>query len=59
MHDEKQLSCDEDDKLIIKAIDIINTEYEKGKHDGRDAVGFFRTLFDRIDGMLEKFDESF
>jgi hypothetical protein len=59
VRDEEQPSCDEDDKLIIKAIDFINIEYEKGKYDGRDAVGFFRTLFDRIDGMLEKFDESF
>ena len=57
--EQKEPKDDEDSQLIETAIVFINGEYDKGKYNGREAVGFFRTLFGRIDGLLDQFDEIY
>ena len=57
--DEQDRPTDEDDRLIETALQFVSAKYDKGKYEGRDAVGFFRTLFGRIsDDLLLKFDEA-
>ena len=58
--DETTPKDDDDSRLIERTIAFIAAEYEKGKYDGRDAVGFFRTLLSRIsDKLLLQFDEAY
>lgn len=60
IHDEQvEPKDDEDARLIDTAVEFVTKEYETGKYNGRDAVGFFRTLFGRIDDdLLRRFDEA-
>jgi hypothetical protein len=53
VRDDDRDTEDEDDRLIDTARQFIEAEYEKGKYDGREAVGFFRTLFGRISEEFE------
>ena len=49
----------DDAKLIEAANRLIDAQYDCSKTDGRDAVGFFRTLFARVGGTLQsQFEES-
>lgn len=57
--DETNPKDDEYSQLIETAIAFVNSEYEKGKHNGRDAKAFFQTLFGRVsDELLVRLDES-
>ena len=50
--DETNPKDDENSRLVKAAIELINSEYEKSKYEGRDAKAFFRTLFGRADTSL-------
>lgn len=57
--DAKRPTVNEDEVLLQQSHEFVNEAYTRGKHDGREASGFIRTMLGRIsEDLLLRFDEE-